>query len=314
MRKKIIKYLRIAVSAVLLIYLFYYLVDFGNLISIISSADTFYIFVSVVFFLLSILAAAYRWQYVVTLKQKHLSYKASLREYFIGLFFNNFLPGSIGGDVVRIIGASTEIGSKEVALSSVFIERIIGLISLVAIGLSGFLFLNINSGSGYAGISIILLATLSFVLVTIINPNANAALCEVIETYLPSKLSENIISYLKDFSGYSDSPYKLFMVFFISIAFKIFDGLFLFFIFKSLSIELTYSHAIAMFAIINVIKMVPISLNGLGLSAISWVIILKSFNIDENLSASVDFLTITVSLVISGAGGILYFLKNKKTA
>jgi hypothetical protein len=56
--------------------------------------------------------------------------------------------------------------------------------------------------------------------------------------------------------------------------------------------------------------MVPISLNGLGLSAISWVIILKSFGIDENVSASVDFLTITISLVISGIGGILYFTKN----
>lgn len=313
MRKKFTRHIRIGVSAVLLIYLFYYLVDFRNLIQVIKSADSFYIFVSVIFFLLSVFAAAYRWQYVVTLKQKHLSYKSSLREYFIGMFFNNFLPGSIGGDVVRIVGVSSEIGSKEVALSSVFIERIIGLISLVAIGLSGFLFLNINTDQGYTGISIIILTTLIFVLFTIINPNANSALCEILETYLPKKFSNNIILYLKDFSEYSNSPYKLLIVFLISLIFKVFDGLFLFFIFKSLSIELTYAHAIAMFSIINVIKMVPISLNGLGLSAISWVIILKSFNINENLSASVDFLSITVSLILSGTGGILYFIKDKKT-
>jgi len=313
MRKKFTRHIRIGVSAVLLIYLFYYLVDFRNLIQVIKSADSFYIFVSVIFFLLSVFAAAYRWQYVVTLKQKHLSYKSSLREYFIGMFFNNFLPGSIGGDVVRIVGVSSEIGSKEVALSSVFIERIIGLISLVAIGLSGFLFLNINTDQGYTGISIIILTTLIFVLFTIINPNANSALCEILETYLPKKFSNNIILYLKDFSEYSNSPYKLLIVFLISLIFKVFDGLFLFFIFKSLSIELTYAHAIAMFSIINVIKMVPISLNGLGLSAISWVIILKSFNINENLSASVDFLSITVSLILSGIGGILYFQKDKKT-
>jgi hypothetical protein len=310
MKKKIAKYFRIAVSAVLLVYLFYYIIDFNSLTGALKKTDLIFLTVSVVFFFLSVFAAAYRWQYVITLKNKHLSYQASLREYFIGMFFNNFLPGSIGGDVTRIMGASAEIGSKEIALSSVFIERIIGLISLVAIGLSGFLFLNIDSGPGYTGISLILLSTLSFILFIIINKSANSALCDVLDAYLPVKFSENIIPYLKDFSDYSESPYKLFVVFLISFAFKIFDGFFLFFIFYSLGLDLSYAHAIAMFSIINVIKMVPISLNGLGLSAISWVIILKSFGIDENVSASVDFLTITISLVISGIGGILYFTKN----
>ncbi len=316
MKKKIIKYLRLSVSAVLLIYLFYFIIDFKNLVNILKNTDILFLTVSVIFFFMSVFAAAYRWQYVVSLKKMHLPFTTSLREYFIGMFFNNFLPGSIGGDVVRIVGAAEAIRSKEIALSSVFVERIIGLISLVAIGLSGFLFLNIDSGPGYIGISFILLATLSMILTAVINPNSNSALCEVAESYLPKKVSENIISYMKDFSGYSDSPLKLFVVFIISFAFKIFDGFFLFFIFLSLGLDLSYAHAIAMFAIINVIKMVPISLNGLGLSAISWVIILKSFGIDENVSASVDFLTITVSLLISGIGGILYFMRGykKKTA
>jgi len=317
MKKNIYKYLRIAVSFVLLIYLFYFLVDFKSLTEIITGTDLKFLSVSVTFFLMSVLAAAYRWQYVVSLKNRKLTFKTSLREYFIGMFFNNFLPGSVGGDVARVIGAAEEIGSKEISVSSVIVERLIGLISLVAIGLTGLIFLNIDSGSDYTGISVMILTTLSVILFALINRPVNNAICDLIQTYIPDKIASNLILYLKDFSGYSESPFKLFVVFIISFAFKILDGFFLYFIFRSLSIDLTYPHAIAMFSIINVIKMIPISLNGIGLSALSWVIILKSFNIDENLSASVDFLMITISLVISGIGGLLYFAKNsnnKKTA
>ncbi|MFA7122991.1 MAG: lysylphosphatidylglycerol synthase transmembrane domain-containing protein [Candidatus Delongbacteria bacterium] len=317
MKKNIYKYLRIAVSFVLLIYLFYYLVDFKSLTGIIKGSNLKFLSVSVAFFMMSVFAAAFRWQYVVSLKNRKLTFKTSLREYFIGMFFNNFLPGSVGGDVARVIGAAEEIGSKEISVSSVIVERLIGLISLVAIGLTGLIFLNIDSGSDYTGISILILVTLSVILFALIIRPVNDAVCELIQTYIPEKISSNLILYMKDFSGYSKSPFKLLVVFLISFAFKIFDGFFLYFIFKSLAINLTYPHAIAMFAIINVIKMIPISLNGIGLSALSWVIILKSFNIDENLSASVDFLTITISLVISGIGGLLYFAKNtrnKKTA
>jgi uncharacterized protein (TIRG00374 family) len=307
LKKNISKYLRIAVSAILLFYLFYFLVDFKSLLKVIRNVDMAYVLLSVVFFLMSVFAAAYRWKYVISIKNKNISFKACLREYFIGLFFNNFLPGSIGGDVVRIIGAAKEIGSKEIALSSVVVERVIGLISLVTIGILGFMFLNIASSPGYITISLILLVTLVFSLFVVLNKKTNEILCDIIQSYAPNKISELFLLYLKDFAEYSSSLTKLAYVFAISFAFKIFDGFFVLFVLKSLDINLTYAHAVAFFSIINVIKMIPISFNGLGLSAISWVFVLKGFGIGEDIAASVDFLTISISLLVSGYGGFLYF-------
>lgn len=317
MKKRISKYIKITFSVILLFYLFYYLIDFDTLVSAVKNAETNYLALSMFFMILSLLSAAYRWQYVIHMKNRSISFSASVREYFIGAFFNNFLPGSIGGDVVRIIGAAGEIDSKEIAFSSVFIERVIGLVALVAVGLIGFIFLNISSDPAFLGISLILLTTLLFGLFIIINKTANSILCELISTYLPEKISSAVLSYLKDFSGYSDSPYKLLVVFAISFGFKIFDGFFVYFVFVSLGIDLSYAHALAVFSVVNVIKMIPISFNGLGLSAVSWVLILKTFGIDENLAASVDFLTISISILVSVYGGILYFIKlnrKKKTA
>gem|GEM_PF-1476349 len=312
MKQNISKYVRIGISVILLFYLFYYLVDYKNLIKILGEVKIVYIFLSTLFMILSILAAAYRWKYVISIKKRNISFKASLREYFIGSFFNNFLPGSIGGDVSRIVGAAKEIGSKEIALSSVFIERVIGLISMLTIGLIGFMFLDISSEHGYFSVSIILLATMFIALLALISKPANAVLCDIIETYAPVKISEAVIVYVKDFADYSDSFVKLFNVFIISFAFKIFDGFFIYFVLMSLDIDLTYAHAVALFCIINVIKMIPISFNGLGLSAISWVFVLKGFGINENIAASIDFLTISISLLVSGYGGFLYFFGTGK--
>lgn len=307
MKQNISKYLKIVISVILLFYLFYYLIDFRGLIKVLGGIKISYLILSVIFFIVSVFAAAYRWKYVISIKNKNISFKASLREYFIGSFFNNFLPGSIGGDLVRIVGAAKEIGSKEIALSSVFVERVIGLISLLTIGIMGFMFLNISSGPGYLTISIILLTTLMLILIAVLNRKSNEIICEIIETYAPKKISETILTYIKDFSGYSESFVKLFYIFLISFAFKIIDGFFVYFILKSLAVDLTYAHAVALFCIINVIKMIPISFNGLGLSAISWVFILKSFGVNENTAASIDFLTVSVSLLISCYGGFLYF-------
>ena len=54
------------------------------------------------------------------------------RLYYIGLFFNNFLPGSVGGDLVRIVylGKITDVSR---ATASVAVERLTSGVALIAI-------------------------------------------------------------------------------------------------------------------------------------------------------------------------------------
>ena len=312
MKKKITKYFKLLVSVVLLFYLFYFVLDLSNLILTVKNTDPGYISLAFLSLIMILLSASYRWKYVISIQNRKISFISCTREYLIGAFFNNFMPGSIGGDLVRIVGASKEIGSKEIAFSSVLVERVIGLISMVAIGLCGFIYLNMDSGAGYVGLSLIILLMLFLGLSAVIFPVPNGILCDIVSSTLPEKISGVIISYLKDLAGYSSSPFKLIVVFLISFGFKAFDGFFVYFTFKSLGIGLGYIHALTLFSIINVIKMLPISFNGLGLSAVSWVLLMRIFGIDENLAASVDFLTITMSLIISIIGGVLYSYKTRK--
>ena len=53
--------------------------------------------------------------------------------YMIGTFFNNFLPGVIGGDAVKGYYLYRETGKGGLSLASIFVDRYIGFIGLIAI-------------------------------------------------------------------------------------------------------------------------------------------------------------------------------------
>jgi uncharacterized protein (TIRG00374 family) len=55
--------------------------------------------------------------------------------YHVGLFFNNFLPANIGGDIARIMDASRYDTGKAAAFSTVLMDRLIGTVALAGLAL-----------------------------------------------------------------------------------------------------------------------------------------------------------------------------------
>lgn len=83
---------------------------------------------------------SYRWQLLLEINSsKKLSFIGIIKVTWIGLFFNTFLPGAVTGDLVKLVYAKDldpKI-SKTYLVTSVFIDRVIGLSGLLVIlGLS----------------------------------------------------------------------------------------------------------------------------------------------------------------------------------
>jgi glycosyltransferase 2 family protein len=85
-----------------------------------------------VYFLSQVLSAL-RWQWL----SRPLGFQRPLRRYvgdtFVGMFFNLLLPTSIGGDAMRAILLNGRSGRKIAALLSVFLDRLSGLLVLLAL-------------------------------------------------------------------------------------------------------------------------------------------------------------------------------------
>jgi uncharacterized membrane protein YbhN (UPF0104 family) len=75
-----------------------------------------------------------RWRLLLHVQGIDLGWWRTFRVYLIGAFFNLFLLGATGGDIVKIYYAMRETTSKKTAaLLSVLVDRMVGMLALVAI-------------------------------------------------------------------------------------------------------------------------------------------------------------------------------------
>ena len=82
---------------------------------------------------LMLLVSAWRWQLLLEVQRIPVRFGLLTNSFLVATFFNNFLPSNIGGDVVRVADTAPFAGSKTVATTIVLIDRVLGLIALLAV-------------------------------------------------------------------------------------------------------------------------------------------------------------------------------------
>jgi len=79
-------------------------------------------------------AAAFRWHVLLKVQGIHLNFLRLSGLFLIGMFYNQFLPGGTGGDIMKSYYLLKETPDKKAgALLAVVFDRFIGLVALVAI-------------------------------------------------------------------------------------------------------------------------------------------------------------------------------------
>ena len=83
-------------------------------------------------YFVAIAAITVRWKLVLNTQNVQLAWKRMLSIAFMGVFFNSFMPGSVGGDLVRGFYTSRESRHGKTELFfSVFIDRMLGMPSIL---------------------------------------------------------------------------------------------------------------------------------------------------------------------------------------
>ncbi|HSJ57309.1 MAG TPA: lysylphosphatidylglycerol synthase transmembrane domain-containing protein [Anaerolineae bacterium] len=86
-------------------------------------------------FLTGSLVRAYRWGVLVWALDVHVSWWRLVSLYFVGAFFGQFLPTGVGGDAVKMYELSRDDHKAAAAISSVLVDRFLGLFVLFAMAL-----------------------------------------------------------------------------------------------------------------------------------------------------------------------------------
>lgn len=98
--------IRITISSSLMVWLLNR-IQWDQALQIMKEGSLVYFVAAFIAIQLTVGSSVWKWQLLVhsslqKTERKNTSLTKLGRYYYIGLFFNNFLPGSVGGDVVRI--------------------------------------------------------------------------------------------------------------------------------------------------------------------------------------------------------------------
>jgi glycosyltransferase 2 family protein len=134
MKKILLTLLQLTVTIAVLYWVFHDPDKRAKMADALRAADYRWIGAAVLAYLFVEVAAALRWHVLLKVQDIHLSLPRVSGLFMIGFFFNQFLPGGTGGDIVKSYLLVKETpGKMGPALLAVLFDRLIGLVALVAI-------------------------------------------------------------------------------------------------------------------------------------------------------------------------------------
>jgi uncharacterized protein (TIRG00374 family) len=294
--------IKLAVSAGLLFFVFR-IMDFREFLTAIASADPAYIFLALIFQTLSTALAAYRWYIIMTILNFGQNALFYVKSYFKGAFFNQVLPGSIGGDAVRVLEVASNGFRKREAFYGIFIDRIVGLLGLLALNLGanmfsrslmpGWLFnlLNILCLGGFAGFLIFLYVGAASI-------------------FRRNRLLRVIYNITVRFWRVYGSARGVIVQFGLSFFSHVFAVLSLFMLGSALGMGYPASVYFVAVPPVLLLSIVPVSLAGWGVREGGMVGIFMLIGADKETVLSMSILY-GIILIVSSLPGMYFWIKNK---
>ena len=128
-------FLRLILGAMLFVWVLS-TANWGEVMAHLHAADWRFVAVFLVITPLNVGVFVWKWQILLRAGRVTVPFWLLYRMYVVSQFYNNVLPSSVGGDVVRVAMLNRSIRSPERALASILVERFSGLTVLVILGVA----------------------------------------------------------------------------------------------------------------------------------------------------------------------------------
>lgn len=297
---------RMIISAGLLTWLSF-IVDWEDMAQIWNEVEPDWILSAVVWIIISMIISVKKWQLVLEAQDLRLSWQELWRAYWAGLFFNNFLPSSIGGDALRIWWIGKTAHDSPGAAASVITERILATAALALTGLTAAAFVSRPDSRALSLFAILIIVSLG--LLGLISWGV-----------LPqrAKLSQGrIMSFLIGMADHGKKlRYKsgrLVVVGILSLAFQIAVVGVNYCIFRSLNINvLSLWDLLYIIPVISVASMLPLGINGYGLREGAYVVLLGGYGVPAGTAFSASLLFVFLVSLCSLYGGYTWYNHRRK--
>ena len=291
-------------------------VNWTGLSAIFAHLDLRWVVLSSALTVVIIAALALRWRIFLQQQKITLPYRTVLSLTWAGQFFNSVLPGSTGGDVVKMYQiCRLAPDRKAAAASTVFVDRLSALVALLAL----------------AGVAVLvdpkpllLIPQIDVALGTLLLVGLIVAAVSVFVTWMGSRLLRGTKLHGRITRTLAAAMSALTLsrtsVAGVSLAFGIhlLNFLTIYFFARALGIPLTYLQVTLMMPVILLVLLIPVTINGHGLREVLLIGYLSYMGVvvpgqsgvnARETAIALSMLAVATDLLWSVPGGLLYLMR-----
>lgn len=258
----------------LALYFVFSKIDWEQVSGLLLSANLFYLFVATLFFVASKVISAYRLQLFFREIKLAISHRFNLKLAWIGMFYNLFLPGGIGGDGYKVYLLNKRYGTKvKQLIQASLVDRVSGLVSLLILVGIGFLMLDTSAFPEWVMYLDLFCLILAFPVF-----------------YYSSKLL---------FKPFTSVVLKSLIW---SVGVQLMQVISAFFILAAIGINANQVAYTVLFLISSFVSILPFTIGGLGSREFTFLIGYQYFGIEESYSIALSLLFTLITMVVSFGG------------
>jgi len=259
---------------------------------------------------IALLLQTWRWMILLRVQEITVSFSRALRIILCGMFFNLFLLGSTGGDVIKIFFIMRETPDKKAgALLSVFIDRVVGVLALAVVSavviLARWEELMRSAPMGVITVAIILGGSLGFI----------AAAWLVDRLHLTSKLPHwlpmhaRLVEAAAAFSQYAKAGGAVGRAFLLSLPAHLLNFSTFYFASKAFGAGLGLLSIFCVMPVVSTVTALPISLGGAGVREGLFITLLGAlYQTPKEIAMSLSISGFLMVVFWSLVGGLVYLL------
>lgn len=278
---------------------------------VIRSTNVSLFLAALLVYLASYYLRAYRWHTLLQTRGIRPSISYLFKSYMVGIFFNNFLPSTIGGDVVRVHDIWRLEPNKSIATITVFLDRLLGLFALMLFATGALLAsqeLIIKFSGLYPWIFSGILGITVVFGVTFIPLQGVSQFAARSRLSFWMKLQHKLSNLFKELLIFREHKNALAQALGWALIVQIVVVSHFYLISKSLGLYIPFCTFLLIVPLATLIMMLPISINAIGLRENAFVFLFGIYSADISRSETIAFTWVAYSIVLFQGflGGIIY--------
>ncbi len=305
-------FIKIGLSLALLAVLIYRL-DWSGVLVALAKADWWVLAAAIGLQLAAYAVGAWRWSILLALHRLGHRLGNLVQIYLIGALFNNLLPSSAGGDLLRAYHIYRQRHGLAVAVSPIITERVLGLVTLIGTAAIAVLF--VTADNPLAGIFSTLLPMLLVGAVLILTLLASGGvywpLHRFFERWRDVRLVAAVLRIAESSHRYLNQPRVVLRVVALSILMQGIEVVVFWLLGRGVGAETELLSYVVVVPLIFVASALPITIGGLGVRETAAIALFGLYGMAQDPAAAVMVLFLLV-LIATSLPGLYFFLHMKE--